>query len=186
MTVTTALYQPEVKTYVPGQEEYTFELEMSGVEAFELWYVDNTDPEAEVRTRAPTTDYLVTFNSQPPIYEGGTVKITNFNNIPSDTTVVSIERNTPIYQLLDFSEFTAFPLKMIEYTLDKHTLICQELAYRKCGAVVEGTEMTQLISFDPYTPFYATELTFALDKIIAILAEIAATATDCRTRPELT
>jgi hypothetical protein len=76
-------------------------------------------------------------------------------------------------------------MNMIEFTLDKHTMICQELAYRKCDALV-GTEMTQLIRFEAYTPFRANEVTFALDKIIAILAEIAASAEDCRDRPEET
>ena len=177
MTITTAVYTPVEVNYNPLVEEYAFVLEIIGPEAFELWYVDA----AGTRTLASPDRYVASFNGQPPLYDSGQVKLTR--PAPEGTAVLSIERNTPITQLLDFNNVDPFPMNMVEFTLDKHTMICQELAYRKCDALV-GTEMTQLISFDPYTPFYANEVTFALDKIIAILAEIQATAEDCRDKPE--
>ena len=177
MTITTAVYAPVSASYVQGTDEYAFVLEIIGPEAFELWYLDA----ANNRTLATPDRYVVSFNGQPPLYDSGQVKLTK--PVPAGTTTVSIERNTPITQLLDFNNVDPFPMNMVEFTLDKHMMICQELAYRKCDALV-GTEMTQLISFDAYTPFYANELTFSLDKIIAILAEIAITAHDCRCVPE--
>jgi hypothetical protein len=179
VTVTTAVYTPIEVNYVPNKTEYTFELEIIGADAFELWYLDADGN----RTIASTDRYVVEFNGPPPIYDSGKVTLTR--DPPEGTAQLSIERNTPITQLLDFGAFEPFSMNMIEFTLDKHTMICQELAYRKCDALV-GTEMTQLISFEAYTPFRANELTFALDKIIAILAEIAGSAEDCRDRPEET
>jgi hypothetical protein len=73
-------------------------------------------------------------------------------------------------------------MRMIEYTLDKHMMICQEIAYRKCDADVGDLEMTQLIEFEPYTPLLAAELNFQIQKTFDILEAIANSAEDCRDR----
>ena len=177
MTVLNESYAPTLIPYTEGVDVYSFEYEIIGPDAFELWYVDTNDD----RTLASPDRYYVTFTGSAPLWNGGTVTLTK---PPLDgTTTLSLERNTPLTQLLDFGEWSAFPLRMVEFTLDKHTMICQELASRKCTVTVSGG-MTQLISFDPYTPFYADEVTYALDKIIDILNEISSTSTDCSTTPE--
>ena len=176
MTITTTFYQPVVVAYT-GVTSYQFQLETVGPLAFELWYIGADDS----RSLASPDRYTVTFSGVSPLYDAGTVKLTK--PAPEGTASLSIERNTPITQMLDFKAFSAFPLNMVEFTLDKHMMICQELAYRKCDAVVT-TQMTQLISFDAYTPFYASEITFALQNIIDILNQIAGTAQDCSCVPE--
>ena len=180
MTVTTAFYQPVTMAYDPLVDTYRAQIEMIGPEAFELWYVDAN----EARTLAPPDHYTVRFSGQAiPIYDALFVTV-NPLKVPAGTVTLSIERNTPITQLLDFEQTYNFPMRDIEYTLDKHMMICQELNYRKCDADTTGLEMTQLISFDPYTPLYANEVTFSVQKLIDILFAIASTAEVCTDRPE--
>lgn len=182
MTVTTATYQPVIVPFVAGQDTYRVEMEIVGPEAFELWYLDSDDN----RTLAPPDHYTVRFSGDAvPIYDALEFTV-NPVKVKANTVNFSVERNTPITQLLDFQQFYEFPMRAIEYTLDKHMMICQELAYRKCQADVGSLEMTQLISFDPYTPLYASEVTFSVQKLIDILFAIDASAEDCRDRPEET
>lgn len=177
MTVTNLDYTPETAVYDPEVDEYTFTFEIIGPSAFELWYIDATDG----RTRASTDRYLVQFDGPDPIYDGGRVTLTK--PAPEGTVTLSFERNTPITQTLDYNRYDAFPMKSIEFTLDKHMMICQELAYRKCDADVGDLEMTQLLSFDPYRPLLASDLNNQLQKTFDILAAIAASAEDCRGTP---
>lgn len=182
MTVTTATYQPVIVNLEDGVDTYRVEMEIVGPEALELWYLDAD----ENRTLAPTDHYTARLSGVAiPIYNALFFTL-NPVKIPEGTVQISVERNTPITQLLDFKEFGVFPMRDIEYTLDKHMMICQEIAYRKCDADVGGLEMTQLISFDPYTPLYANEVQFSVQKLIDILLAIATSAESCRDRPEET
>ena len=182
MTVTTAVYQPVIVPYDENAESYRVEIEIVGPEAFELWYLDVD----ENRTLAPPDHYTVNFSGRAsPIYDSLTFRL-NPIKVPAGTVTLSIERNTPITQLLDFKEFGIFPMLDIEFTLDKHMMICQEIAYRKCDAEVGELEMTQLIEFDAYTPLRANEVNFSVQNLIDILLAIATSAESCRDRPEET
>lgn len=180
MTVTTATYQPVVIPLESGVETYDFELEIIGADAFELWFIDADDN----RTLASTDVYTVAFNGPPPIYDSGSVSLTR--PAPEGTITLSIERNTPITQLVDFKAHEAFPVNLMEFVFDKHMMICQEIAYRKCDAEIGDLEMTQLIDYEPYKPLRANEVQFSVQNLIDILLAIATSAESCRDRPEET
>lgn len=127
MTVT-VIYTPETSVYI-GQGTYQFTFESIGADAFELWAVDATG----ARTFITTNDYTTEFNGATPIFDSGAVTITN--DLPAGTTSISMERNTPITQLVDFQPYGRFPADVIEFALDKLTMICQELDARKCNIV---------------------------------------------------
>jgi hypothetical protein len=137
MTITT-IYTPELNDYV-DLGPYDFIFESIGAEAFEVWAVDAN----LVRTYIPPADYTVIFNGNTPIYDGGSVTLTN---APPDGTVsLSLERNTPITQLVDFYPYGRFGANVIEFALDKLTMICQELDARKCNKVDQNTGDTQTV-----------------------------------------
>ena len=137
MTIT-AIYTPELYEYREVDwGPYPFLFESIGAEAFEVWAVDVN----LVRTYIPPADYTVVFNGETPIYDGGSVTLTK--DPPFGTVKLSLERNTPITQLVDFYPYGRFGANVIEFALDKLTMICQELDARKCNKVDQNTGDTQ-------------------------------------------
>ena len=126
----------------------------------------------------PPQDYSLTWNSpvRTPTLSGGTV--TWNRGYYRQTEQVRILRNTLIDQTVDMPNFDAFDGRMVEYALDKATMICEEIAARKCNATVT-TPMTQEIIFDGYRTYDAEALNFASDKLYQILLEIDQSADDC-------
>lgn len=170
------IYQPE-RFDVNADMEYQFSFEHVGLQSIEVYELDADSN----RTLVGPTDYTAAFGvDRLPLYAGGTITFSRPHT--PGTERVAIERNTRITQLVDFPTGRNFPAVMVEYTLDKATMICQELVARKCDAVAT-TPMTQTITFHPYGYFPAAAINSALDKLIAILNEIDGTAEDCRDRP---
>jgi hypothetical protein len=188
MTIESTFYVPVVVAYT-GQEEIAFLLENSGASSIEVWII--TD--GGIRYLMPVQNYGLSLPSNRPLFNGGTIIFTA--EVPVQTASISIERNTPIVQVTDYQlaggfsnqshSSASFPSPSIEFALDKATMIAQEIAYRKCNAVVT-IDMDQLISFTRYTQFTAAMLNGALDKLTAILLEIDTSADDCRDCPEET
>lgn len=174
------LQQYEPEAFLPRfPREYPFTFEHIGLQAIEVYEIP--DGFNQKRLVNPN-DYTVDFRSDRlPIYAGGVIKFSRPHSL--GTVAISIERNTRITQLVDFPTGREFPAVMVEYALDKATMIFQEIAKRKCDAVV-GTPMTQELTFQPYGYFPASALNFALDKLFAIATEIDNSAEDCVDRPE--
>jgi hypothetical protein len=55
---------------------------------------------------------------------------------------ISIERNTKITQQVDFQPYGPFPANIVEFALDKLTMIAQELDVRKCNCAGEESFWT--------------------------------------------
>jgi len=170
-------YAPE--SFLPtAAKKYAFVFENVGPESIEVWEADV----AGIRSLIPASGYNIRL--QPdllPLYRGGVIEFTRAHL--AGTVGITVERNTRITQLLDFTQAEDFPARMIEFALDKATIICQELVLRKCTAVT-STPLTQTITFQPYGYFPAAAITAALAKITLILKEIDESAGDCRATPE--
>lgn len=167
-------YVPE-EYAVNSERFYRFTFPSVGAEAIQVFEVLSTGE----RVRLQPQEYVIKFasNLRDPLRYRGSVQLSRLHT--ENTTLLRIERNTFIDQVVDFPDFTAFNTRMIEFTLDKLTMIAQEIAERKCGAEVTP-EITQTITFGSYWAITAAQINFALDKITRILFEIDQTATDCR------
>ena len=169
MTVTAA-YQPEF--YSKNETGlYVFLMESIGSAALEVYEIDSNDQAHFL----PSNFYTARFRGRRPIFDGGQVFILQ-HQIP-DVAGIKIVRNTPIDQTVDWKRVERFPMKMIEFALDKLTMILQELFDRLCETSPPGTyttEITQTIAFEAYAHFPAAEVNFALDKLFTIMAEIDA------------
>lgn len=169
-------YVPETFVATTAQE-YAFQFENVGPESVEVYEIDVEG----VRTLIPASGYNIRLKPDLlPLYRGGVVEFTRDHL--SGTVKIAVERNTRITQLLDFTQAEDFPARMVEFALDKATIICQEIAQRKCTAVT-GIEITQTMTFQSYGYFPAEAITAALAKITQILKEISETAQDCRSTP---
>lgn len=179
MTITTINYQPSFVTPTEFGERLPFDFPSIGLAAIEVYEITL----GGARTLVSLDSYFIEFAGERGFrnaQEGGRVIFT----VPyrEDTFVISIERNTLISQLTDFKKFGLFSMDNIEFTLDKITMILQEIAFRKCnkeGGPYVTTEITQLVDFYPYGPFRAETLDFVIDKATTIAAEIKAAKTDC-------
>lgn len=165
---------------VNDEREYAFDFPAAddqSIEVYELINVNGT----EYRYLVPVQDYTLTWNSPFPRYPLKINGKVNFNRRHSvDTTSVVIERNTLMDQVIDFKRAGAFKTRDIEFAFDKATMICQELAERKCGVSVPSyPAITQDVVFGSYEDIRASEINFAVNKIFTILAEIAASGEDC-------
>ena len=127
MTIT-VIYSPESQNYT-GLVTYPIGFESIGAEALEIWAVDASGN----RTYLPPSDYTSLFYGDTPIYDGGEFTMTV--PPPVGTVSLSIERNTPITQLVDFQPYGRFGANIVEFALDKLTMICQEIDARKCNKV---------------------------------------------------
>ena len=179
MTIKLA-YEPE-KVDWDGTREIDFYFESIGAVAFEVWLETETDPDVFDRVLVTPQYYNVTFGPPRPLYNGGTVVLTG--TIPDTVTRISLERNTPITQVTDLKEFTPFHMHMLEFVLDKLTMIIQEMAYRKCS--VEATlPIEQTIRFETQHPLYASIIDYTLDKVTAYCLQMASTGEDCTDDPD--
>jgi len=122
------IYIPTVRDYI-GLDDYVFDYDIVGAIALEVWAVDAAD----VRTFIAPTDYTLVLNGTAPIYDGGTITLTA--EAPVGTVFLSLERNTPITQLVDLQQYGKFSADVVEFMIDKLTMICQEIAASKCDKV---------------------------------------------------
>lgn len=141
MTVET-LYEP-VLLFADGGP-YDFEIESIGLEAIEIYEIDDQFRKFLV----PLQDYRIDFTGVAPLFDGGTV----FFNRPhgSDILTVAIERNTRIVQLVDFPQRGIFSPDILEFAADRATMIAQEIAERKCD-IVTGPVLLDPFYDDVYT-----------------------------------
>ena len=171
--------------WVPWNTEYglfiTFE--SIGASALEIWLETETVvPGVFDRVLLAPQYYTAIFSGRPPTYSGGAAIIAA-RVVPDTVSQLSIERNTPITQLVDFNNFDSFFMDNIEFSLDKQTMIIQELAYKKCSVNVT-VPIDQLLTFDPQDVLYSTMIAFALDKLIAYMVEMVANGDSCFDEPE--
>jgi hypothetical protein len=164
-------------------DTHGFDFPVSSPDAVEVYEIVRLTDNTLYQYLVPPGDYTLTFSSpqRTPSLSGGKVEF--LRDYYTQTEEIRIKRNTLIDQTVDFPSFTAFNGRMVEYALDKATMICQEIADRKCNVVV-ATPMTQEIIFDGYRTFDAEALNFATDKLYQILLEIDQSADDCTDTPE--
>lgn len=125
MTVN-VIYNPEVFA-ITSYPDFEFTFEVIGAEVVEVFEIDGFAN----RTYVNPADYSLALGSGVPIYVGGTV---TFNRaLLGTTTGIVIERNTPITQLIDLENYGRFPPDVIEFGLDKLTMIAQEMDAHKCN-----------------------------------------------------
>ena len=173
------MYAPRI---IPVKETqfYTIKWESACKDDIEVYEILQSEDQSERRReRVRPQDYNIFYRRKPesPINEGGNVQFARPH--PDWVTHVSIERNTLIDQTVDFPDKTAFNGRMIEYALDKHTMIAQELVQRKCTAIT-SIPITQEIPFTAYDDLKASVVNFAVNKLVTILQEISQTAVDCK------
>jgi hypothetical protein len=123
MTVN-VIYNPEIFAVDGLSYEYTFET--IGADVVEVFEVDA----GGVRTYVDPTGYTIALGSGVPVYVGGIV--TFGSTVTVGTVGIVIERSTPITQLIDLENYGRFPPDVIEFGLDKLTMIAQEMDANKC------------------------------------------------------
>lgn len=166
-----------LKVVWDGARVIPFDFESIGQLALEVWLETETDvPGVFNRERVAPQYFNLALNGVPPAYVGGTITLTG--DIDDTVDRISIERNTPIKQLCDFSSFAPFHMDLIEFTLDKLTMIIQEIAYRKCSIAVT-LPITQELTFNPQDVLYVSMVDFALDKVTAYCLQMATSGADC-------
>lgn len=179
MTILVA-YAPE-EFALDADREYSFTfpaVDDESIEVYEIIHEDGTD----YRYLVPPQDYTLVWNSPSPRYPLRQNGVVVFNRRHSvGTTLVRVERNTLINQTIDFplGNRTAFNGRMVEYAFDKATIICQEIAQRKCDVSVTTYPITQTVQFGSYDDFPANQINYAITKLFTILQEIDATGEDC-------
>ena len=137
MTITT-IYAPEPYAYT-GITTYPFGFESIGAEALEVWAVDVDGNRTYIAPSNYTSEFFP--SNGAPIYDTGELTLTSA--LPAGTVTISIERNTPITQLVDFNPYGRFGANVLEFALDKLTMICHELDVRKCNSVDQIAGNTQ-------------------------------------------
>ena len=176
-------YAPE--TYALNDAQiYSFTFPAADPSVVEVY--ENIGGETTFRYLIPVSDYTLLFAGtfDLPLLTQGTVEF----SVPHRTgvTSITIERNTLIAQTVSLpagGRGQEFREDIIEFSLDKAMMICQELSNRKCDVVV-NTAMTQELVFGPYDTFSAALVNFQVAKTFTILNEIDSTAQDCRATPE--
>jgi hypothetical protein len=176
--VITEAYAPEEYS-VNADQFYRFTFPCVGAEAVEVYEVLSTGQRIRVRLQ----DFTLRFASSPrdPLKYRGSVQF--LRDHTADTELVRIERNTFMDQVVDFKRYTPFNTRMIEFALDKLTMIAQEIAQRKCDVGVT-VPITQEITFGSYWAIQAQQINRALEKINRILFEIDQSGSDCRVNNE--
>ena len=170
MTIT-AFYEP-AEAAINDAQLYPFDFPCVGADAIQVYEVNADGLGLRVRRQ----DYFISFGSDPldPIKANGSVQFTRDHR--ASTATVRVERNTLITQLVDFPpKVGRFNEQMVEFTLDKMTMICQELAERKCiDPDLISYPISQEINFTAYDDMKASVINFALDKLTQIMLEIDA------------
>jgi hypothetical protein len=177
MTVALA-YAPESFAPQSKAKSYKFDMESTGLSSIEVYEIYADD----VRLLLPASRYTIEFSGTQPIFDGGNLLITNGPRAGTESIV--IERNTIITQLVDFNRVKKFTPDILEFTLDKATMILQEINKRKCGD--EIPDIFQTIDLFPYGPFGATILNDALTLLVDTIKAMEAAKDDCSCDPELT
>jgi hypothetical protein len=180
MTIPLQNYSP-VEVDINADREYRFPWRWVGQDSVEVYevYIDG------FRRLVPIQDYSLTTDTAPrkPIKEAGLVKFSRPHR--NDVIGVRIERNTLIVSNLDTPTFRPISIQMVEFALDKLTLIMQEMNERKCSSVV-STPITQNQLFGAYQQIRGSSIKSALDKAYQIALEIDSSAQDCLENPDLT
>jgi len=174
MTVTTA-YAPVDQT-LNAARKYSADFPFSSVDSVEVYeLIDGS------RYLVPVSEYTIeTFgDTRYGLFDNATVTFSRIHS--AGTTGVRIERNTLIDQTVDMPKVDSFVGRSVEYALDKATLICQEIAERKCEVDVT-TPITQTYNFTGYFGFVAADINAAVAKLYAIMLEIDTTGEDCSAR----
>jgi len=128
----TQQYSPSVSLPQAQGTPYPFTYQVIGAETVEVYEIDATG----ARTLVEPVNYIVLLAGNAPLYDQGSVTMTAA--LDPGTVQVSIERNTPITQLVDFQPYDRFPSDIVEFAFDKLTMICQELDYSKCDIKEEA------------------------------------------------
>jgi hypothetical protein len=175
-------YKPTYHDAIPdvNRPTYICGWESVGAAAIEVYEIDD---ETRVRTLVDQSDYSIEFHGgeRTPTKEDATITFNREH--PSNITRVSLLRNTLIEQVTDMPNVRSFNTRMLEFTVDKVTMICQEMVARKCTAFT-ATPITQEITFGSYRALEAGAVQAALDKLSTIINEIAATAAPCQPTEE--
>jgi hypothetical protein len=177
MSIVTTFYEPTLVQAGAWGESLRFNYPTIGDEAMEVYQLDSVG----ARTLTPLDAYYIEYTGALGVrtaISGGNVIFTR--PYLDGTTVISIERNTPIYQLADFKQYGEMHMNVIEFVMDKITMILQEISYRKCN-IAGGVDSSidQLVDFYAYGPFRASTLDFVINKATTLAAEIKAAKTDC-------
>ena len=176
MTIT-ASYVP-LQVDVNEDREYAFDFPFAEASDIYVYEIDATG----LRFKVPVNDYVLTQQSESlinssPLAQNGNVVFSRPHR--EGTAQVRVERNTFMDQTTDFSTFSPFASVMIEFTLDKATMVLQEINDRKCSTAVQEP-ITQLLQFGSYERIKPVDLNIALNKIYRIAFEIDQSAQDCR------
>lgn len=179
MTISTE-YAAVLYDYL-GEEDYSFPWECLGLQALEVWAGSpSTTPGIVTRTLLAPQDYYVTLGGGVPTALGGVVTLTTAP--PVGTQSISIERNTPISQVVDLKNAASFRMPSLEIMLDKMIMILQELGYKKCG-ISFVTQPLQPFVFNEYTVLSATVVDAAIQRVIDYIVLVESGAQSCKTNP---
>lgn len=123
-------YTPQTSN-INGPQEYPFTFEFIGLDRIFVYELDAAgDP-----TQVDPSDYSLVPGGSAPLYDGGQI---NFNRAHgAGVTQVRIERRTEPLQEVVYSTYYSFPSKVVELTLDKLTMLVQELSDTTQDGVVE-------------------------------------------------
>lgn len=123
-------YTPQTSN-INGAQEYPFTFEFIGLDRIFVYELDS----AGNPTLVDPSDYSLVPGGSAPLYDGGQV---NFNRAHgAGINRVRIERRTEPLQEVVYSTYNSFPSKVVELTLDKLTMLVQELSDTTQDGVVE-------------------------------------------------
>lgn len=170
-------YAPE-EFVITAEKEYSFTFPAFDDASIEVYEIIDVDA-VEYQYLVPIEEYQLDWNQvnrRYPLKKNGKITFKRPHSV--GTARVMVVRNTLMDQTIDFPPYTAFNSRQVELALDKHTMIFQEIAQRKCNAATT-TPITQEIQFGAYDDFKASVMNFAVQKLYDIAAEIEASADDC-------
>lgn len=122
MTINSTYAAENVNIEVDQIYEFSFDIiDAAHLEIYEVDVAGNY-------TLVDSADYSVVVYGNPPIYGGG--QITFGQPHDASATTLSLERNTPKTQLVDYFPYSSFPADTHEFALDKAVLISQELDFQ--------------------------------------------------------
>ncbi len=170
-------YKPTFHDAIPYVDKpaYVCGWESVGAAAIEVYEIDDTN---DTRMLVDKTDYSIEFHGGERVPTKEDATITFSREHASNITRVSLVRNTLMEQVTDMPNVRAFNTRMLEFTIDKVTMICQEMVGRKCTAFT-NTPITQEITFGSYRVLDEGAVTAAMDKLSTIIKEIAASVAPC-------
>jgi len=114
-----SVYQPE-EFVVTGPQVYDFVFENDGSSS--VYVYEKTIGGTEIFVSP--SNYSLVVNGSGPIHDGGTVTFLVAHG--ADVSHVVIKRETEMLQVIDFEDGKPFPADVVEYALDKLTMMRQE------------------------------------------------------------